>query len=336
MSADQLNRPTALDTTTRAVLDILSGTDIHTVAARTGMEPTDLTAAVAVYRNAGREALAAQSQPAWRHLYLQFADWGAAEQTAARHLLPALDAVQNSGQISHWWFIRKKPCWRLRLLTSVADPVPDRVSHVLDRLVVGGELHRWWPGIYEPEAAAFGGDTGMAIAHDLFHADSRAVLHQALTSGAQLGRREVSILLCATLMRAAGLEWYEQADVWHRVTQQRPLPGNATPDKIRAMSGDLLKLLVADTSSTSPMLHPGEDLASAKDWIASFRQAGRELGTAARDGTLDRGLREVIAYHIIFHWNRLALPVGTQSILAHAAYAAILTPQTCAAEGPVR
>ncbi|MEK8142388.1 hypothetical protein NKH18_07430 [Streptomyces sp. M10(2022)] len=30
------------------------------------------------------------------------------------------------------------------------------VGDSFDRLVSDGHLHRWWPGIYEPETAAFG------------------------------------------------------------------------------------------------------------------------------------------------------------------------------------
>ncbi|MFJ3309626.1 hypothetical protein ACIPSA_42770 [Streptomyces sp. NPDC086549] len=31
-------------------------------------------------------------------------------------------------------------------------------------------------------------------------------------------------------------------------------------------------------------------------------------------------------YHVIFHWNRLGLSIGTQSALAHAARTAIFDP----------
>ncbi len=65
-------------------------------------------------------------------------------------------------------------------------------------------------------------------------------------------------------------------------------------------------------------------LASVASWAEAFRQAGQILGAVAREGTLQRGLREIISYLVIFHWNRLGLPVRTQSILAGAARAAIL------------
>jgi len=39
---------------------------------------------------------------------------------------------------------------------------------------------------------------------------------------------------------------------------------------------------------------------------------------------LERGMRNILTYQIVFHWNRIGLPYLTQSILAHAANKAIL------------
>ncbi|MFI9829625.1 thiopeptide-type bacteriocin biosynthesis protein [Streptomyces sp. NPDC051913] len=324
MPTDRLNRPSNLEATLHAVLDVLAGTDTDTAAARAGLKPTDLDDAVALYQQAGQQALAQQAGPqAWHQLYIQFTDWARAEQTAADHLAPILNLAQQDGLITGWWFIRKHPCWRMRLLPAYGTQLPLALPNMLDELTAAGPVHRWWTGIYESETAAFGGDTSMNIAHALFHADSHAIL---TTPHGELGRRELSLLLCATLMRGAGLEWYEQGDVWHRVGRERPLPSDVPAAKVHAMADSLRQLLIADTSPSGPMLQSDRTLKSAADWVSAFRQAGRDLGAAARDGALDRGLREVISYHVIFHWNRLGLPTRTQSVLAHAAHTAILHP----------
>ncbi|MEU9404101.1 thiopeptide-type bacteriocin biosynthesis protein [Streptomyces sp. NPDC048281] len=321
MPADRLNHPAHTEVTLHAVLEVLAGTETDTVATRAGLEPSDLAAAVTVYHQAGQQALAQQTgPPAWRQLYVQFTNWDKAEQTASDHLAPVLDLAQQDRLITGWWFIRKHPCWRLRLLPASGTQLPPALAAALDALTTAGQIHRWWPGIYEPEAAAFGGDTSMNIAHSLFHADSHAIL---TTPHSDLGRRELSLLLCATLMRAAGLEWYEQGDAWHRIARERPLPTDVPVGNVTHMASSLRQLLLADTS---PMLQSDRTLKPAADWVRTFRHAGRELGTAARDGHLDRGLREVISYHVIFHWNRLGLSARTQSVLAHAAKAAILRP----------
>lgn len=86
------------------------------------------------------------------------------------------------------------------------------------------------------EVFAFGGPTGMSVAHNLFHRDSQHIVAYLGRVGAspppnsQIGRREVSMLLCSLLMREAGQEWYEQGDVWaeSRRTGRRASQGSTT------------------------------------------------------------------------------------------------------------
>jgi thiopeptide-type bacteriocin biosynthesis protein len=270
--------------------------------------------------------------PGWLHLYVEFTDWAASEQAAARHLAPLLHQPQASGQITGFWFVRKHPCWRLRLRlppSSDGHALEAAIRPVLDGLADSGAILRWWPGIYEAEEAAFGGPSGMTIAHDLFVADSEAMLRllgSAEDSGARLGRRELSLALCTTLLHGARLEWYEQGDAWHRVTRERPLPDDVTAEQVSGLTASTRILLATDTSAASSLFEAGGPLANAADWAAAFRQAGEDLGTLARCGTLQRGLREVLSYHVIFHWNRLGLTGRQQAILARACRDAILGP----------
>lgn len=273
------------------------------------------------------DRLEEQAADDWWQLYLQFADWTSAEEVAAGHLAPLLHRAESDGTMSAWWFIRKHPCWRLRLrVPSHGHGAKDNLGAALDELAATGHIRQWWTGIYEPETAAFGNATGMRLAHELFHADSRAVLDLHRHGQNPLGRRELSILLCGTLMRAAGLEWLEQGDVWHRVAQERPLPADIPPDRLHALAEDLRQLMLADTAPDGPLLGRDKPVAFAAEWADAFRRTGRALGTAARAGTLDRGLRHILAYHVIFHWNRLGLPTRKQSTLAWAARTAILGP----------
>ncbi|WP_437009882.1 thiopeptide-type bacteriocin biosynthesis protein [Streptomyces sp. enrichment culture] len=297
------------------MLDVLAGAPVAPVAARTGLQPDELAAAVEVYQQAGEHALAAQiGPPQWQQLYVQFTDWDKAEQLVADRLNPVLELAREDGRMTSWWFIRKHPCWRVRLLTpDSSGHLPAAVTGLLDELAAAGAV-RWWPGIYEPETAAFGGAASMDIAHTLFRADSHAVL---TSPHGALGRRELSVLLCSTLMRAAGLEWYEQGDVWHRITHDRPAPDSTDPAKVRALAPPLL---LADTGPDAPLLQSDQALRPAAAWVAAFRSAGTALGAAARGGALDRGLRHVIAYHVLFHWTRLgleqALPVSGDVAIA--------------------
>ncbi|AXG79820.1 thiopeptide-type bacteriocin biosynthesis protein [Streptomyces paludis] len=333
MSADRLTeaaRPPALGPIDRAVLDVLAGRDVVGTAHRSGVEPTNLADAVEVFRQAGHAALAEQAAVTdWWQVRIEFTEWANAEQTAVNHLEPLLRGAEGSGAISAWWFTRKHPCWRLRLRIKPGIGVRTDLGVALDHLVEGGHLRRWWPGIYEPESAAFGGRAGMSAAHRLFVADSREIVALARRDDVALGRRELSVMLCVIMMRAAGLEWYEQGDVWDRVIgeEQRSAVGDIPKERLREMAEHLRVLLLADTSADGPALAYGGPLAPVAAWAEAFRGTGLALAEAVHSGSLDRGLRRVLALHIIFHWNRLGLSIGQQSALAWAARTAILDPR---------
>lgn len=280
--------------------------------------------------------LAATAEPEWEQVLIEFADWDRAEQAAAGHLAPVLDQASDAGLISGWWFIRKHPRWRVRF-----RPVGDRatmraaVETALDSLTVpGGPLRQWLPGTYEAEEAAFGGPEAMTAAHRLFAADSAAIMRLAAGGEVGLGRRELSVLLCTALLRGTGLEWYEQGDAWHRVTRERPLPPNVTAAQLAGLTECTAPLLTADTTHGSALLDASGPLAGTEQWVAAFRDAGTSLGELARSGTLQRGLRDVLSYHVIFHWNRLGLPARQQAALARAARDAILGPKPARSARP--
>jgi len=311
----------------RAVLRLLTGAPLSQAARAGGLAPEDLAEAAEIYQRSGRQALRARHTTDWLQLYIEFTDWTTAEQTAADHIALLLEEARDSGVVSAWWFMRKFPCWRFRLRPGpTGTAMKSRLAPAFDELVRSGRIGRWWPGAYEAETAAFGGRAGMDLAHDLFCADSDAIARLARNGAAGLGRRELSLFLCTTLLRAAGLEWYERGDVWHRVCLERSLPTDVSTSKLTAMANDLRRLMVVDTSPAGPLLSAGGPLASAAGWADAFRRAGHTLGAAARGGTLERGLRDVASYLTIFHWNRIGLSTRAQSMLAWSARAAILGP----------
>lgn len=67
------------------------------------------------------------------------------------------------------------------------------------------------------------------------------------------------------------------------------------------------------------MLRTSGPLSSASAWLTAFEYAGAALRKQAGEGGLTRGLRAVIAHHVIFHWNRIGLPARIQAKLALAA-----------------
>jgi thiopeptide-type bacteriocin biosynthesis protein len=272
----------------------------------------------------------AHTDQRWHETRVRFVDWSTAEAIAADHLGPALHRAQTAGVITGWWYIRKAPCWRIRCRrppgVSTAR-LRKQVTAIMDDLAERGLVQQWSAGIYEPEVCAFGGSTGMDIAHQLFHADSLGALdYLARHAGinAVLGRRELSMLLCTALFRGARQEWHEQGDIWHRVADMRPLPADTPAERLNTLAGSLRRLLAADLSPAGTVFSPGGELAFATPWITAFTHAGRDMAAAVNDAALHRGIRDILAHHVIFHWNRLGVPDRAQAILARAAHDTVM------------
>lgn len=303
-----------------AVLAVLAGADPATVAAQHDLDLNDLDDAARTYQAAGLAALERRTEDSWYQVRVQFADWSTAETVAITALGPSLDRLRADGAVAGWWFLRKYPCWRLRLFD--ADTVT--VDRVLDELVGTGVIERWWPTVYEPETAAFGGTAGMDTVHDLFCADSAGVLDYLRQDTPGLGRRELSILLLSGLLRTAGLDTFECGDVFDRVARMRPAPADTDMARIGTLADNMRVLLSIPNLADSELFTPGGPVTHAAPWLAALHTAGDRLGHDAANGRLDRGLRAILTHVVIFHWNRLGLSATSQGILARAAATALL------------
>jgi thiopeptide-type bacteriocin biosynthesis protein len=333
MPADHLKpgdtpRPTAT-AIAEGVLAVLAGTPVELVAASLHLAPADLTDAIETYQNGGRAALEAQATTRdWYQVHIEWPDWNAAEHVAAHELGPQLQQMQASGVVAGWWFIRKAPCWRLRLTPGQAATVDDMqaaASAALDHLLSHGLISRWRPTVYEPETVAFGGSQGMEIAHSLFCADSANILTYVAQPNPVIGRRELSILLCNALFDSAGQEWFERGDIWDRVTQLRPALKDAPRDQVTSLVDSVSTLLSYQLRSASPPSEADGAFIAYSDWALAFQQAGQAIATAASKGTSAYGIRDTLRHHVIFHWNRLGLSARSQSNLAHAARNAVFS-----------
>lgn len=258
--------------------------------------------------------------PTWRQVNVAFLDWERAEATAVADLAPLMEAAEDAGAITTWFFVRKHPCWRIRYspVTGPQDAIDDR----LDALVAAGSAAGWTESVYEPEVHAFGGTHAMDSAHRFFHQDSHNLL-RFLRGDSARHRRETSLMLCSLMLRAAGLDWYEQGDVWVRVAAHRPPQPDAELD-----SKDRLHTAVRRLITVGPQyaMQPGSPLAGADAWAAAYTAAASDLARLNKTGQLHRGIRDVLAHHVIFAWNRLGLPYSTQAALTAAAQTVIFGP----------
>jgi protein-L-isoaspartate(D-aspartate) O-methyltransferase len=252
----------------------------------------------------------------WHQHNVTFADRATGKRAITERLGPTLLAAEEDGQLNGWWFMNKQP-WPLRYRAAEPSPL---VESLLSDLVDVGTVRSWMPGIYEPETTAFGGTKAMEAAHDLFHQDSRHLLTYQPGPG-RLGRRETAVLLISAMMRAANLDWFEQGDVWTKAAALRPATEVLAPERAATLLPAMQKLMTVDTRSLS---RPNGPLCGHTEWVAAFERAGTTLAYLAAEGGLTRGLRAVIAHHVIFHANRAGLPSDDQSALFNTAREAVM------------
>jgi thiopeptide-type bacteriocin biosynthesis protein len=318
MPADRLTFPSP-DVVATAVRAVSAGGDLRDAAARAGIDIADLEDAIGAYHAAGTAALEQSACSRWQHVSITFTDRQSPERTGPDVIGPLLDGLQADGTLACWWFLRKPPGWRVRML----DASLPAVGTALARLTERGVIASWRPGLYEPEAHAFGGPAGTGIAHELFCGDSRGVLDYLRRGEPTHGRRELSLLLISAMLSSAGLDWSERGDVFARVAAMRPAPPAAPPGQAGLLASQVRTLLGAPRQARAVTFRPGSPEGFA-GWHAAFAEAGLQFGDASQQGRLTRGLRAVLAQALLFHWNRLAFTSTTQAILAGAAAQACL------------
>ncbi|RPF39389.1 methyltransferase, FxLD system [Streptomyces sp. TLI_185] len=252
----------------------------------------------------------------WHQHNITFTDREAGKRAIAERLGAALIAAAEDGQLTGWWFMNKQP-WPLRYRAPEPSPL---VELLLSDLVDDGTAASCVRAIYEPETDAFGGPQAMDAAHELFHHDSRCLLNYQPGPG-RLGRRETAVLLISALMRAANLDWFEQGDVWAKAATLRPSAQPLAPERAMALIPAIEKLMTVDAHS---LCRPSGPLEGHAEWVGAFEQAGTNLARLAVGGHLTRGLRAVIAHHLIFHANRAGLPSPDQSTLFNIARKAVM------------
>ena len=268
----------------------------------------------------------------WKQANIMFPNWGQAERSVIAHIAPLLTTTEAEGLVNAWFFIRKHPVWRVRYSHPAAagGAAQDRIGRHLDGLIMRGHIAEWSSSVYEPEVHAFGGAEAMDASHRFFHRDSAGFLaHLSRTDAGADHRRELSLLLCTLMLRAASQDWYEQGDTWARVSAHRDQPAGVTQEHAATLSPAVRRLLSTDIESQLPAGRPFADLAG---WAGAYQAAGRELADLNAMGRLHRGLRDVLAHHVIFAWNRLGLPYEAQAVIAAAAKAVVFGPDPAQAK----
>ncbi|WP_285628267.1 thiopeptide-type bacteriocin biosynthesis protein [Kineosporia sp. NBRC 101677] len=248
----------------------------------------------------------------WQQANAWFTGREQAVRLATTQIGPLLADAEQQGLITSWFYIRKEQ-WRFRYLPTNAAAAATLAGRLSNLREPG-----WTWSVCEFERLAFGGDAGLEGALRLFHADSHHLLPW-LATDRPMGQREICILLVSVLCRGAGLDWFEQGDVWERVAKLRP-PVHS-PQRLTELTDAMRTLMTIDAERISgPAQLPGT-------WVTAFEEAGRDLAELHHTGDLQRGLRTVLAQHVIFHANRAGITTLEQSLMANLAVRAVFHDQ---------
>lgn len=280
----------------------------------------------------------------WLQVGLRFSSQRQRQQFLARSSLRERARTWLADRsIDYLFFMNKPPGMRLRLGgPRLADNFAVELQDFLaaeerTQRIAGHEF-----GIYDRETYQFGGPAGMPPFHQFCTADSLAVmdLHRAWANhrdgdgdgdsngdddAFDLDAMSFSLMVLSDLVgKICGDSW-EQWDLWCNMElAQRNV---AVTDELRAS-------VDAALSANRPVLtalafQPDEVLAQCSEpvralvarYFASNTQVAEALTRATRadatgPGRLLYGLRKIIPFYIIFHWNRLGFPMSQQLLMA--------------------
>lgn len=162
----------------------------------------------------GREVPAAARvfAPGSEWLYLQlFAGISTLDRALVR-LVPVVEQQYALGHIDRWFFVRySDPSWHLRLRVHGApetlwSTVRGALQPVLDELVADHGVHRIAYDTYRRELERYGGPAGMAVAEQIFHADSTvAAAGVAALLGDELAEQRFALALTSVDAMLAAL-----------------------------------------------------------------------------------------------------------------------------------
>ncbi|WP_045876470.1 thiopeptide-type bacteriocin biosynthesis protein [Pseudofrankia sp. DC12] len=288
-----------------AVHAALAGGEVSAIAASYGLPADQLEAALTTYHAAGTAAVT-RSTDRWYTTRLAFADQRRAEKTMATVVGPLLDTLCVGPMPVDWWFTRRESDWRVYL----RHPDPAVLGVFLHDLGRGRPVAATQPLVHDPDMRPYGGPAGLAIAYQLFVAESHGILAYARSS-LPLERRDLSILVVDVLLAAAGLSFVARGGVYAQAIALGRHNEAVEPAGARMLAAKLHEVL------TNPNVRKA---AAVGPWADACVAAGGQFAAMDAAGLLSRGLIDVLAAVVRAQWARLGLSSTVQAVLALAAH----------------
>jgi thiopeptide-type bacteriocin biosynthesis protein len=273
-----------------------------------------------VFLRAGLDALAVTARSSWLQVGLVPADRSPAELYRAIAQLARELLLTNT--IGNFFFMHKPPGLRLRFESEPAGAA--RATRRIRAAVAGWQrdclVRRTEPGIYEPENRIFGGPVSMRYVHRVFTADSLAWLDFHACAADGPAAWALSLAMARALFDGLEISGWEDIDVWERIRDQT---GRALPPEAAGLAGFCdVRADIVECWRRPELLR--RQLGPAGDRIAEdYREAVLPIGGQWRAGYFATpaaylGPRSVAAFVTIFGWNRAALHMVRQALLAEA------------------
>lgn len=196
------------------------------------------------------------------------------------------DAIE-SGVLDGFWFMQKPPGLRLRVSGDLA---------LVEGKLTATDATFHQRGYCE-EMFLFDGPAGMRAAHDFFTLDSIAIIRiaRALSQRAAIDPEAASITLLDHLVCAAPLDPWERWDIWMRT----------------------LVLRGGDWQTVTPICEPGpQPVPPGDDYIAGIHRLFDGIEGEGEAIVFPNGIRAILPFWIVFHWNRMGFDTATQCGLA--------------------
>lgn len=218
------------------------------------------------------------------------------------------------------FFVHKPPGMRVRVQAAGKD-----CSTLAETLQAAGERFRqqnlvtdFWPEIYEPETALFGGAVSMGFVHKLFTIDTRFWLAQHARGASAMENMVAAMLLFRSFLASFGIVDWEDLGVWEKVRDRTGRAignGEATLRIISTVGTQIVHLWNTPSDATASL-----SAATREAMEQAIRGIG-EVGAAWRNTSFHvaaPGLshRAAAALYAIFLFNRAGLSIERQMILA--------------------
>lgn len=243
----------------------------------------------------------------------------------ARSFAAALSARVSSWlrarRIEYFFFMRKAPGMRLRFFGPRVLAFEQALVAFLDREVARGTIRSHRRGVYDAETYQFGGEEGLRLMHAHATYDSVWALELAKTARSEETVSILSLLALNHLLRQCVGDVFEGWDVWENMR----LAGRVVDEHINRRSLQALEEssraqrdLILATWHTPELILRSVSRADRLLMQAYFRSNVRwskKLRAAVDDNALLYGVRKILPFYVIFHWNRLGFSPDLQRSL---------------------